>query len=114
MQGAGAGGAPAAVNPYDKPPPAQAVNPYEKPQEEKRAAPAPPPAAAAAAAPEPERATVRARALYPFDSTDESELGLLEGGVLFLFSAEDNDGWYEAEKDGRTGLVPSSYVEILK
>jgi hypothetical protein len=112
------------VNPYDKQQqaaaPAQAVNPYEQQQQQQpaaakteaasRAAPLPPPAAPEAA----DHATVRAKALYAFESTDESELGLVEGEEILLFSAEDNDGWFEAEKGGRTGLVPASYVEILR
>lgn len=53
-----------------------------------------------------------AQALYDFDAENENELGFKEGDIIHLVSAVD-DNWYEGSIDGKTGLFPVSYVQVL-
>lgn len=56
-----------------------------------------------------------ARAIYDWDPKTEDEHELAEGEVVNLTEDGESfsDGWYEIEKDGRVGIVPSSYVELI-
>jgi outer membrane biosynthesis protein TonB len=53
-----------------------------------------------------------ARALYDFDAQDETELEFKEGDIIKVISQID-DAWYEGERDGKVGMFPVEYVEIL-
>lgn len=58
---------------------------------------------------------LRAKALYDFNSENQGELSVRENEILTLFSAHDIEGWLEGTNSrGDRGLVPASYVEILK
>jgi len=92
-----------AGNPYGQPAQQQAYNPYA-------AQPAPPiPQQAYAPPPIPQQP--RARALYPFNPQNPQELGFQPGDILILHNC---DGpWWQAELNGRTGLIPNNYVERI-
>eukprot|EP00743_Colponemidia_sp_Colp-15_P005551 GILK01005972.1.p1 GENE.GILK01005972.1~~GILK01005972.1.p1 ORF type:complete len:1483 (+),score=292.66 GILK01005972.1:72-4451(+) len=66
-------------------------------------------------APEPEkvvRQLLEVRALYPFAPQDDSQLELRVGDLIKVVDQYD-DGWWEGMIDGRTGLFPGNYVEIV-
>ncbi|XP_062333819.1 sorting nexin-18b [Osmerus eperlanus] len=57
----------------------------------------------------------RARVLYDFSSENSGEISITENEVVTLYSEEDIEGWLEGmNSKGETGLLPASYVEILK
>ncbi|KAE8150559.1 hypothetical protein BDV25DRAFT_154172 [Aspergillus avenaceus] len=56
-----------------------------------------------------------ARAMYSYSAAIPEELGFSKGDVLSVIRLQD-DGWWEAEVTtirGRTGLVPSNYLQII-
>ncbi|GFO19684.1 dynamin-binding protein [Plakobranchus ocellatus] len=53
-----------------------------------------------------------AQVLYPFTAQGRSELSLEEGQIVTLIRHVDAD-WTEGELDGRQGLFPTSFVDIL-
>ncbi|CDR48774.1 RHTO0S20e01112g1_1 [Rhodotorula toruloides] len=57
----------------------------------------------------------RVRALYDYSPQTADELALVEGEELELTSVgmDFGEGWAEATKDGRTGIVPASYIQLL-
>lgn len=52
------------------------------------------------------------RVLFDFDAQDENELTLREHQIVRLFRHVD-DGWMEGELDGKVGLFPKSYIDII-
>ncbi len=52
------------------------------------------------------------RVLFNFDAQDENELTLRESQIVRLFRHVD-DGWMEGELDGKVGLFPKSYIDII-
>ncbi|KZT42687.1 ras GEF [Sistotremastrum suecicum HHB10207 ss-3] len=54
--------------------------------------------------------TFWARCLFPFHSDDPSHLSIEEGETLRVLRKEEN-GWWGAEKDGKTGWFPAAYVK---
>ncbi|GAA5954052.1 hypothetical protein JCM8115_003293 [Rhodotorula mucilaginosa] len=67
------------------------------------------------AAAAPASATQRAQALYAYVAQSEAELSLAEGDVVDLTPTgmDAAEGWAEVTKDGRTGLVPAAYIQLL-
>jgi len=66
-------------------------------------------------APEAEEATplvtlCRARALYDYKATNDTELNFNAGDILNI-TDRDESGWWYAELDGVLGFVPNNYVE---
>lgn len=53
----------------------------------------------------------QARALYAFAPEASTELGFAPGQVLTIVSK--NGEWWEAELNGRRGLIPANYVQLL-
>ncbi|VDO94358.1 unnamed protein product [Soboliphyme baturini] len=53
---------------------------------------------------------ITARALYSFTAQSPRELSF-EAGDTFLIRHSIDNNWYEAELNGRIGIVPSNYVE---
>jgi len=53
-----------------------------------------------------------AQALYDFDPENSGELGFKEGDVITLREKLD-ENWFEGSLQGRTGLFPVNYVNVL-
>lgn len=58
---------------------------------------------------------LKARVLYDFHSENPGEISISENEVVTLFSEQELEGWLEGENSrGETGLLPASYVEIIR
>lgn len=58
---------------------------------------------------------LKARVLYDFHSENPGEISISENEVVTLHSEQELDGWLEGENSrGETGLLPASYVEIIR
>ncbi|PRP87320.1 SH3 domain-containing protein [Planoprotostelium fungivorum] len=68
-------------------------------------------AAAPAPAPRGAPGRIQARALYDFPGGDADELPFRVGDVLTVHNQ--NGEWWEGEINGRRGLLPSNYVQLL-
>lgn len=53
-----------------------------------------------------------ASALYDFDAENPGELGFKEGDIVLLLQKID-DNWYQGSLNGKTGMFPVSYVQVL-
>lgn len=53
-------------------------------------------------------------ALYDFEAQADDELNMSEGDQLVLVEREDHEWWKLQNAKGNVGVVPASYVEILK
>ncbi len=56
------------------------------------------------------------RALYDYEATSDEELSFQEGQLIRIIrKAQDSidDGWWEGEANGKTGVFPSLVVEEL-
>ncbi|CDZ97972.1 Drebrins and related actin binding proteins [Phaffia rhodozyma] len=57
---------------------------------------------------------LRAKALFDYEATEDNELGFNEGDVLVEVDQVD-EGWWSAKgPDGRVGLFPANYVELIE
>ncbi|XP_064615603.1 sorbin and SH3 domain-containing protein 1-like [Liolophura sinensis] len=54
----------------------------------------------------------KARALYSFSAQNPRELSFKKNDILYLHRQLDKN-WYEGERNGRIGIFPSNYVEIV-
>ena len=54
-----------------------------------------------------------AKSLYEYSSDATDELDLVPGDLLQVLVKHDDDWWYVRHQNGREGLIPSNYVEIL-
>eukprot|EP00300_Choanocystis_sp_HF-7_P024389 c2582_g1_i1.p1 GENE.c2582_g1_i1~~c2582_g1_i1.p1 ORF type:complete len:421 (+),score=129.33 c2582_g1_i1:30-1265(+) len=54
----------------------------------------------------------RVRALYEFESTNEDELSFREGDVMVVLE-ECEEGWWRASLNGKEGMIPFNYVEVI-
>ncbi|KAF9113464.1 HOG (high osmolarity glycerol) pathway protein [Mortierella sp. AM989] len=61
---------------------------------------------------EEDRTQGHARGLYDFDAENSSELNFREGEFLWIHCRQ-FPGWFLGEMDGKTGLVPENYVQLL-
>jgi len=57
--------------------------------------------------------SVKARGVYDYTATCETELTFKEGDILTI-TEQDTSGWWYAEFNGQAGFVPNNYCEILK
>lgn len=55
---------------------------------------------------------VTARALHAYSAQDVAELTFDRGEILTVLS-QGTDGWWQCTLNGKTGLVPSNYVQLL-
>jgi len=54
----------------------------------------------------------KARVLYNFNAETDCELTILEGQILTITDTNVGEGWWSAKnEDGKTGMIPMSYVE---
>ncbi|KAG0370792.1 Rho GTPase activating protein 10 [Gamsiella multidivaricata] len=59
-----------------------------------------------------DRTQGHARGLYDFDAENSSELSFQEGEFLWVHCRQ-FPGWFLGEMNGKTGLVPENYVQLL-
>jgi len=60
----------------------------------------------------PKKSGVRAKALYDFAGTESGELPFVTNDVLTILTQPGE--WWEAELNGKKGLIPANYVEVMK
>lgn len=51
--------------------------------------------------------------LYDFAATGSGELSVRAGAMAVLLEPDDGSGWVRVELAGETGLVPSTYVQVM-
>jgi myosin-1 len=54
----------------------------------------------------------KAKCLYEYKGSNAKDLQLKEGQVVFVIKQHD-DGWWDGQVDGKRGLFPASYVELM-
>jgi len=69
------------------------------------------PAPTAIAAGPPRSNQPRARGLYPFQGQAQEELSFQPGDILNIVSQSGD--WWTAEMNGRQGLIPANYVQLI-
>lgn len=84
------------------PPPTQYKNTAELPATE--APPQPSPAAAV---------LPKGKMLYTFQASNEGEITALEDDEVVITEADDGSGWTSVKNGPQSGLVPTSYLEML-
>mmetsp|Transcript_25920 Transcript_25920/g.40460 ORF Transcript_25920/g.40460 Transcript_25920/m.40460 type:complete len:106 (-) Transcript_25920:253-570(-) len=56
----------------------------------------------------------KAIALFSYTAAYEDELSFNQGDVLLVTEMTSiEEGWYQAEKDGKAGIVPGNYLEFI-
>jgi hypothetical protein len=53
----------------------------------------------------------QARALYPFQAGSPQELSFNPGDMLIVHKQAGD--WWEAESNGKRGLIPANYVQLV-
>lgn len=61
--------------------------------------------------PKPYKTAVQARGLYAFSSESPQELSFNPGDILTIVSQQGD--WWTAELNGKTGLIPANYVQLI-
>jgi Variant SH3 domain len=70
---------------------------------------------AATPAPEKHKPALRAIALFTFKGVEDADLAFNKGDILELIHApKTSEGWWRAKLDGKAGMIPSTYVKLLK
>ncbi|KAJ8271854.1 hypothetical protein COCON_G00107130 [Conger conger] len=72
-----------------------------------------PPTTAAADVDKQESPNRRAKAVYPCEAEHHSELSFQAGAIFLDVTVSQEPGWLEGELEGRRGLIPENYVEML-
>uniref|UniRef100_A0A1A8J6C1 Rho GTPase-activating protein 10 n=1 Tax=Nothobranchius kuhntae TaxID=321403 RepID=A0A1A8J6C1_NOTKU len=55
----------------------------------------------------------RAKAVYPCEAEHDSELSFQVGAIFSAVTQSREPGWLEGDLDGKRGLIPENYVEML-
>lgn len=58
-------------------------------------------------------AHMKAKAVYPCEAEHDSELSFQVGAIFHAVIPSKEPGWLEGELEGRRGLIPQNYVEML-
>eukprot|EP00096_Caligus_rogercresseyi_P013997 TRINITY_DN6552_c0_g1_i2.p1 TRINITY_DN6552_c0_g1~~TRINITY_DN6552_c0_g1_i2.p1 ORF type:complete len:435 (-),score=129.76 TRINITY_DN6552_c0_g1_i2:348-1652(-) len=53
------------------------------------------------------------KALYDYDAAESDELDFKAGECFEKLEDEDEQGWSKGRKDGKVGLYPANYIEVL-
>lgn len=57
----------------------------------------------------------QAKVLYAYEAQNEDELSIKEGDTINIISKEIEDqGWWKGELNGRIGVFPDNFVELIK
>jgi hypothetical protein len=56
----------------------------------------------------------RAVGLYDFKATDSGDLGFSKGQVITIVGKAGEDWWKGRNIDGKEGIFPSNYVEVVE
>lgn len=56
---------------------------------------------------------IKVKALYDYEAAEEDELEFKTGDVFEKLEDEDEQGWCKGRKDGKVGLYPANYIEVL-
>lgn len=51
-------------------------------------------------------------ALFDFDGTQDDELPFRKGAILNVLATDVERNWYKAERNGKLGLVPRTYIRL--
>lgn len=54
-----------------------------------------------------------ARALYAFESEESDDLPFQAGDMIKLTACDEADEWWQGELNGRAGMFPANYVELV-
>eukprot|EP00301_Raphidiophrys_heterophryoidea_P012981 c20311_g1_i1.p1 GENE.c20311_g1_i1~~c20311_g1_i1.p1 ORF type:complete len:387 (+),score=127.59 c20311_g1_i1:62-1162(+) len=54
----------------------------------------------------------RVRGVFDFEASNDDELSFRVGDILLVVD-ESEEGWWMVEKDGKKGMIPFNYVEVL-
>ncbi|MCI4376054.1 hypothetical protein PGIGA_G00183720 [Pangasianodon gigas] len=57
---------------------------------------------------------MKAKAVYPCEAEHDSELSFQVGAIFHAVTPSREPGWLEGELEGKRGLIPQNYVEILQ
>jgi len=56
---------------------------------------------------------VKVRALYDYEAAESDELDFKAGDTFEKLEDEDEQGWCKGRKDGKVGLYPANYIEVI-
>jgi len=56
---------------------------------------------------------VKVRALYDYEAAEDDELDFKAGDTFEKLEDEDEQGWCKGRKDGKVGLYPANYIEVI-
>ncbi|XP_037904094.1 protein kinase C and casein kinase substrate in neurons protein 1 isoform X2 [Hermetia illucens] len=56
---------------------------------------------------------VPVKALYDYEGAESDELTFKQGDIFEKLEDEDEQGWCKGRKNGRVGLYPANYVEVI-
>lgn len=51
---------------------------------------------------------------YAFEATQKDELSFKKGDIIKILDMKTDENWYTAEREGKEGLVPNTYIEMRK
>ena len=56
----------------------------------------------------------RAKVLYSYTAENEDELSIEEGQVIYILQKDlEDSGWWKGELNGKVGVFPDNFVELL-